>query len=67
MRIILKAMLSFSLVDKLAQHVAFWNISLFKPAIPEIESFSRVNIKAPLKIYSHDDFLIQNLERGYAL
>ncbi|MEC8645013.1 MAG: PBP1A family penicillin-binding protein [Pseudomonadota bacterium] len=29
------------------------------PAIPEIESFSKVNIKAPLKIYSHDDFLIQ--------
>ena len=29
------------------------------PAIPEIESFSRVNIKAPLKIYSQDDFLIQ--------
>ena len=29
------------------------------PAIPEIETFSRVSIKAPLKIYSHDDFLIQ--------
>ena len=29
------------------------------PSIPEIESFSRVSIKAPLKIYSHDDFLIQ--------
>ena len=29
------------------------------PSIPEIETFSRVSIKAPLKIYSDDDFLIQ--------
>ena len=29
------------------------------PSIPEIETFSRVSIKAPLKIYSDDGFLIQ--------
>ncbi len=60
MRIILKAIVIFSLLLISLLSMSLSGIFLYlNPAIPEIESFSRVNIKAPLKIYSHDDFLIQ--------
>ena len=60
MRIILKAIAIFFLFLMSLLSVLLSGVFLYlNPSIPEIETFSRVSIKAPLKIYSYDDFLIQ--------
>lgn len=60
MRIVLKAIAIFFLLLICSLSMLLSGIFLYlNPSIPEIETFSRVSIKAPLKIYSHDDFLIQ--------
>ncbi|MEC8298976.1 MAG: PBP1A family penicillin-binding protein [Pseudomonadota bacterium] len=60
MRIVFKAIAIFFLLLICSLSMLLSGIFLYlNPSIPEIETFSRVSIKAPLKIYSHDDFLIQ--------
>ena len=60
MRIILRAIATFILLLASLLSMLLSGVFLYlNPSIPEIETFSKVSIKAPLKIYSDDDFLIQ--------
>ena len=60
MRIILRAIATFILLLASLLSMLLSGVFLYlNPSIPEIETFSRVSIKAPLKIYSDDDLLIQ--------
>ena len=60
MRIILRAIATFILLLASLLSMLLSGVFLYlDPTIPEIETFSKVSIKAPLKIYSDDNFLIQ--------
>ena len=60
MRIILRAIATFILLLASLLSMLLSGVFLYlNPTIPEIETFSKVSIKAPLKIYSDDNFLIQ--------
>ncbi|MFL2504141.1 MAG: penicillin-binding protein 1A [Candidatus Azotimanducaceae bacterium] len=60
MRIILRAIAIFILLLASLLSMLLSGVFLYlNPTIPEIETFSKVSIKAPLKIYSDDNFLIQ--------
>ncbi len=60
MRIILRAIAIFTLLLASLLSMLLSGVFLYlNPSIPEIETFSKVSIKAPLKIYSDDNFLIQ--------
>ncbi len=60
MRIILRVIAAFILLLVSLLAMSLSGVFLYlNPSIPEIQTFSNVSIKAPLKIYSDDDFLIQ--------
>ena len=60
MRIILRAIATFILLLASLLSMLLSGVFLYlNPSIPEIETFSKVSIKAPLKIYSDDNLLIQ--------
>ena len=60
MRIILRVIATFILLLASLLSMLLSGVFLYlNPSIPEIETFSKVSIKAPLKIYSDDNLLIQ--------
>ena len=60
MRIILRVIATFILLLASLLGMLLSGVFLYlNPSIPEIETFSKVSIKAPLKIYSDDNLLIQ--------